>query len=92
MIPFASLARKCRRFRKPVQQAVARVFRRGWFILGPEVRAFEGAFARYLGVRHVIGVNSGTDAIFLPLYPELKAREISAVCAAIREFFASAAS
>ncbi len=67
MIPFASLARKYRQFRKPVHQAVARVFRRGWFILGPEVRAFEAAFARYLGVRHVIGVNSGTDAIFLSL-------------------------
>jgi dTDP-4-amino-4,6-dideoxygalactose transaminase len=37
------------------------------FILGPEVEAFEREFAAYLGVRHVIGVANGTDAITIAL-------------------------
>jgi dTDP-4-amino-4,6-dideoxygalactose transaminase len=37
------------------------------FILGPEVEAFEEEFARYLGVRHVVGVANGTDAITIAL-------------------------
>jgi dTDP-4-amino-4,6-dideoxygalactose transaminase len=39
----------------------------GRFILGPEVKAFEQELAAYLGVRHVIGVANGTDAITIAL-------------------------
>src|SRR2546423_7802316 len=37
------------------------------FILGPEVEAFERELADYLGVRHVVGVANGTDAITIAL-------------------------
>jgi dTDP-3-amino-3,4,6-trideoxy-alpha-D-glucose transaminase len=40
---------------------------RGRFILGPVVEAFEREFASYLGVKHVIGVANGTDAITIAL-------------------------
>ena len=50
-----------------VRSAVLRVLDSGRFILGPEVEAFEAAFAASLGVRHVIGVASGTDALTLSL-------------------------
>jgi dTDP-3-amino-3,4,6-trideoxy-alpha-D-glucose transaminase len=39
----------------------------GRYILGPEVIAFEEEFARYLGVRHCVGVANGTDAITIAL-------------------------
>lgn len=39
----------------------------GHFILGPEVEEFEQKFADYIGVRHAIGLNSGTDALLLAL-------------------------
>lgn len=39
----------------------------GWFVLGPEVAAFEDAFAKYCGVAHAIGVANGTDALELAL-------------------------
>jgi dTDP-3-amino-3,4,6-trideoxy-alpha-D-glucose transaminase len=39
----------------------------GRYILGPEVEAFEGAFAAYLGRRHCIGVANGTDALTIAL-------------------------
>ena len=47
--------------------AIQRVLRSGQFILGPEVRAFEEEVAGYLGVRHAVGVNSGTDALVIGL-------------------------
>ncbi len=39
----------------------------GEFTLGPYVERFERRFAAYLGVRHVIGTNTGTDALILSL-------------------------
>ncbi|MDQ6745157.1 MAG: DegT/DnrJ/EryC1/StrS family aminotransferase [Actinomycetota bacterium] len=53
--------------RGAIQEAVSTVLDRGTFILGPEVEAFEREFASYLGVRHVIGVANGTDAITIAL-------------------------
>lgn len=53
--------------KKGIDSAMARVMESGWYILGDEVRAFEREFAAYLGVRHAIGVASGTDAIHLAL-------------------------
>jgi dTDP-4-amino-4,6-dideoxygalactose transaminase len=47
--------------------AVQRVLTRSWFTLGPELEAFEDAFARYHGVEHAVGVANGTDAIELAL-------------------------
>jgi dTDP-4-amino-4,6-dideoxygalactose transaminase len=53
--------------RECVGQAIERVLARGWFILGPEVEAFEAEFAAYCGVRHCAGVANGTDALELAL-------------------------
>ncbi len=39
----------------------------GWFVLGPEVSAFEEAFSQYCGVERAIGVGNGTDALELAL-------------------------
>jgi len=48
-------------------EAIERVVRRGDFILGEEVEAFEREFAALCGVKHAIGVASGTDALILAL-------------------------
>ena len=48
-------------------EALDRVARSGRYILGPEVEAFEEEFARYLGVRHCVGVANGTDALTIAL-------------------------
>ncbi len=50
-----------------IDGAIARVLAGGQFILGREVEAFEAAFAAWLGVKHGIGVSSGTDALELAL-------------------------
>jgi len=53
--------------RAELDTAIARVLDGGVYILGPEVEAFERELAAYLGVKHVVGVANGTDAITLAL-------------------------
>jgi dTDP-4-amino-4,6-dideoxygalactose transaminase len=50
-----------------VRAAIERVLQRGWYVLGPEVEAFEAEFARASGAEFAVGVGSGTDAIALAL-------------------------
>jgi len=50
-----------------IDRAIASVLESGWYVFGQEVAAFEHEFAQFLGVRHAVGVGSGTDAIRLAL-------------------------
>jgi dTDP-3-amino-3,4,6-trideoxy-alpha-D-glucose transaminase len=50
-----------------VRSAIDRVVESGWFVLGPEVDAFETEFAQAMGASHAVGVGTGTDAIALIL-------------------------
>jgi dTDP-3-amino-3,4,6-trideoxy-alpha-D-glucose transaminase len=50
-----------------VREAIDRVIARGWFILGPELAAFEDEFAQASGTACAVGVGTGTDAIALAL-------------------------
>jgi aminotransferase EvaB len=55
------------REKEEIHAAIEKVLRSGCLILGENVKKFEGAFAEYCNVRFGVGVNSGTDAIFLGL-------------------------
>jgi hypothetical protein len=48
-------------------EALNKVIERKDFVLGEDVRAFEAEVAAYLGVKHAIGLNSGTDAFRIAL-------------------------
>ncbi|HHV04793.1 MAG TPA: DegT/DnrJ/EryC1/StrS family aminotransferase [Bacteroidales bacterium] len=48
-------------------KAIEEVLKSAQFIMGPNVKAFEEEVAGYLGVKHAIGVNSGTDALVIAL-------------------------
>jgi dTDP-4-amino-4,6-dideoxygalactose transaminase len=50
-----------------IDDALARVAASGWYIGGPEVTAFEEAFADYCGAAHCVGVGNGLDALQLSL-------------------------
>jgi dTDP-4-amino-4,6-dideoxygalactose transaminase len=53
--------------KQAIDEAINRVLASGRYILGEEVIAFEREFADYIGVRHAIGVGSGTEALHLAL-------------------------
>ena len=65
--PYVDLPAQNRPLREALLAAVARVLEHGQLILGPEVEALEERVAGYLGVPHVVGVGSGTDALVLAL-------------------------
>lgn len=53
--------------RETILERIGSVVQSGTFVLGPEVEAFERELAAFLGVRHVVGVGNGTDAITIAL-------------------------
>lgn len=65
MIEFAGLHQQYNEVAEHIEQAVKRVLKGGWFILGQELEKFEQEFSRYIGTKFAIGVNSGSDALLL---------------------------
>ncbi|HAG85630.1 MAG TPA: erythromycin biosynthesis sensory transduction protein eryC1 [Cyanobacteria bacterium UBA12227] len=66
-IPVLDLKPQYQAIKAEIQDAIARVLDSGQFIMGPDVKLFEQEVATYLGVKHAIGVNSGTDALIIGL-------------------------
>jgi dTDP-4-amino-4,6-dideoxygalactose transaminase len=66
-IPLLDLSGETERLWEELMAAVQGVIRSGQFIMGPNVKEFEREAAAYLGVKHAIGVNSGTDALVIAL-------------------------
>jgi dTDP-4-amino-4,6-dideoxygalactose transaminase len=66
-VPYVDLGKQHAALKREILDAVAAVLDHGRFILGPEVEAFEREMGARLGVSHVVGVASGTDALVLAL-------------------------
>ncbi len=66
-VPLVDLASQYQALRPQMNMAIQSVLDRTAFILGKEVSDFERAFAQYIGVKHCVGVCSGTDAIEMAL-------------------------
>jgi dTDP-4-amino-4,6-dideoxygalactose transaminase len=66
-IPILDLSAETDALWNDLSQALERVVKSGQFILGPETKTFEKEVAEFLGVKHAIGVNSGTDALVIGL-------------------------
>lgn len=67
MIKFLDIQKITDSYEPELSQAVQRVIRRGWFLLGEEVAAFESEYADFIGSKHCIGVANGLDALRLIL-------------------------
>lgn len=66
-VPLADLPAQYARLKPEIDAAVLAVLESGQFGLAQNVLAFENAVARGAGVQHAVGLNSGTDALFLSL-------------------------
>jgi dTDP-4-amino-4,6-dideoxygalactose transaminase len=65
MIPFVDLAAQYHAIKAEIDAAMLNVISNSAFIHGPDVAEFEAEFARVMGVKNVVGVASGTDALHL---------------------------
>lgn len=66
-VPFLDVGATYRELQPRIHAAMRRVLESGWFVLGPEVEAFEAAYASFCGTRHAIGMSNGLDALHLTL-------------------------
>ena len=66
-VPFASFRPMERELDADLRAAFARVFERSWYIGGEEDRAFEQAFAAWVGTKYCVGAGNGLDALTLAL-------------------------
>jgi dTDP-4-amino-4,6-dideoxygalactose transaminase len=67
MISFLNLKAINDKYEPELSQAIKCVLDSGWYLLGNEVKAFQQEYAKYIGIRHCIGVANGLDALRLIL-------------------------
>ncbi len=65
IIDLAVLDRQFLLYQHEYEAAALRALRSGWYILGPELSAFEEEFSRFVGRNYCVGLNSGLDALTL---------------------------
>ena len=66
-VPFIDFSQQYQTIKDEIDVGLTHVFKKGNFILGQEEKDFEKHFAHYCGSAYGIGVNSGTDALYLAL-------------------------
>ena len=66
-VPFLDLKAATDELRPEIDEAIARVLDRGWFLLGDELSRFEQEFAQSCGAAHCVGLGNGLDALVLSL-------------------------
>jgi dTDP-4-amino-4,6-dideoxygalactose transaminase len=64
-VPFYGHVRQYHNLKADIDKAILDVLESGAYTMGPAVKKFEGELAQYMGVKHAIGLNSGTDALWL---------------------------
>ncbi|OGK25494.1 erythromycin biosynthesis sensory transduction protein eryC1 [Candidatus Roizmanbacteria bacterium RIFCSPLOWO2_01_FULL_37_13] len=66
-IPFLDLKKQYRTIKKVIDSVIQNVLIDGAFSGGPYVEKFEKNFAKYIGAKYAVGVNSGTSALHLAM-------------------------
>ncbi len=66
-VPFVDFSQQYQAVKDQIDRGLKSVFEKGNFILGEEEKDFEAQFALFCGTKHAVGVNSGTDALYLAL-------------------------
>ena len=64
-IPFVDLHAQYLTIKAEIDKAMAEVIAQSSFIRGPQVDAFERAWAEMLGVKHCVSCANGTDALYI---------------------------
>ena len=90
-VPLLDVPAQNASLKSELMEAFEAVLDSGYFILGPEVEAFEKEAAEYLGASHAIGFSSGTDALIVALMAAGVSAGDEVICPSFT-FFATAGS
>lgn len=66
-VSFYGHVRQYHNIKEEIDSAISDVLESGQYVMGPTLKRFEGELANYFGMKHAIGVNSGTDALWLAM-------------------------
>lgn len=89
MIPLMNVSRQYTSIKEEIDTIVLKVLASGAYILGDTVKAFEEAYADYIGVNYAVGVGNGTDALVIAL-KSLNIGKDDEVITTAMSFFATA--
>jgi UDP-N-acetyl-3-dehydro-alpha-D-glucosamine 3-aminotranferase len=64
-VPFYGHVRQYHGLKKEIDDAILRVLESSQYVMGPALKQFEEDLGRYFGMKHAVGLNSGTDALWL---------------------------
>jgi dTDP-4-amino-4,6-dideoxygalactose transaminase len=64
-VPFYGHVRQYHSIKNEIDDAILQVLESNQYVMGPALKQFEGELARYFGMKHAVGLNSGTDALWL---------------------------
>jgi dTDP-4-amino-4,6-dideoxygalactose transaminase len=88
-VPFYGHARQNQSIKKDLDEAIKQVLDSGQYVMGPALARFEQEFARYTGTKYAVGLNSGTDALWLA-FMALGVKEGDEIITTANTFFATA--
>ena len=66
-VGFYGHVRQYHNLKQEIDRAIIDVLETGQYVMGPTLARFEKELADYFGAKYAVGLNSGTDAIWLPL-------------------------
>jgi dTDP-4-amino-4,6-dideoxygalactose transaminase len=88
-VPFYGHVRQYESIKQELDDAIRRVILSGQYVMGPALKEFEGQLAGYFGMKHAVGLNSGTDALWLA-FMALGAKPGDEIITTANTFFATA--
>ena len=87
--PFYGHVRQYHSIKKELDDAILKVLESNQYVMGPALTRFEQDFAKYYGTKHAIGLNSGTDALWL-VFMALGVKPGDEIITTANTFFATA--
>src|SRR5260221_2455419 len=88
-VPFYGHVRQYHSIKKEIDDAILKVLESGAYVMGPALKQFEGDLSKYFGMKHTVGLNSGTDALWL-VFMALGIKPGDEIITTANTFFAAA--
>jgi dTDP-4-amino-4,6-dideoxygalactose transaminase len=88
-VPFYGHVRQYHSIKKEIDDAILKVLESNQYVMGPALKQFETDLSKYFGLKYTVGVNSGTDALWL-VFMALGIKPGDEIITTANTFFATA--